>query len=100
MTATQRKEFRPDAHPPRFHEIRGKLTTLPEGRTLEIKMLTEDPVPRPHRACGEGRDVPLELPKDPGARGSPLPADLATGAVIFLGMVLAPNKGTGVKPRR
>jgi hypothetical protein len=100
MTATQRKEFRPDAHPPRLHEIRGNLTTLPEGWTLEIKVLTEDPVPRPHRACGEGRDVPLELPKDPGLRGSPLPAGLATGAVIFLGMVLAPNKSTGAKPRR
>jgi hypothetical protein len=44
--------------------------------------------------------VPLELPKDPGLRGSPLPAGLATGAVIFLGMVLAPNKDTGAKPRR
>jgi hypothetical protein len=73
MTATQRKAFRPDAHPPRLHEIRGKLTTLPEGWTLETKVLTEDPVPRPHRACGEGRDVPLELPKDPGPRGSLLP---------------------------
>jgi hypothetical protein len=42
MTATRRKEFRPDARPPRPNEIRGKLTPLPEGWTLETKMLTED----------------------------------------------------------
>jgi hypothetical protein len=43
-TATHRKELRPDPHRPRLQEIRGKLTTLPEGWTLEIKVLTEDPV--------------------------------------------------------
>jgi hypothetical protein len=70
MTATQRKEFRPDAHPPRFHEIRGKLTTLPEDRTLEIKMLTEGPVPRPHRACGEAVTCHWSCLKTPARAGA------------------------------